>query len=263
MERLHDPSANAYGSIEHVYSIRDMDVITRKIADDEWTGLGSVIAESMYETMLDVGANALGHLGWVQRMSLTERIAEEVSSTVEKTLYKIRTQLGSTFDQGPHSVPEQLLTSLHKLLRHELGSIIGLDDQESFNHNGRDLSLVVLSSVSDAIESYCGITNINAPFFNLSNEIEHRIRDRRKQLLLKHSKGYENVRDIMQDIEQSREEWVHDTMGKRAARNYEFGEVTTHAGNAHGHREEKRAREGRRSNVLNALFQDLDGILMP
>lgn len=263
MERLHDPSANAYGKIEHVYSLRDMDIITRKVADDEWTGLGSVIAESIYETILDVGDDALGQRGWVERMSLTERIAEEVSSTVEKTLYKIRSNPSSTFDIGPHSVPEELLTSLYKLLRHELDAIIGLDDNESFDYNGRDLSLIVLSSVSDAIESYCGITNINAPFFNLYNEMEHRVRDRRKQLLLKHSRGYETVQDIVRGIEQSRAEWVRDTMGKRAARNYEFGEVTTHAGNAHGHREEKRAKDGRRSNILNALFQDLDGILMP
>ena len=50
--------------------------------------------------------------------------------------------------------------------------IIGLGDDTSFDYNGHDLSLIVLSSESNAIESYCGITNINALFFNLSNSIQ-------------------------------------------------------------------------------------------
>ena len=83
MERLHDPSTNAYGSVEHIYSLHDIETITQKIADDEWTALGSVIAETMYETILDVGDGALRQRGWVERMSLSNRIAEEVSSAVE------------------------------------------------------------------------------------------------------------------------------------------------------------------------------------
>lgn len=263
MERLHDPSANPYGSVEHVYSIRDIEVVTQKIADDEWTGLGSVIAETMFETILDVGDDALGEMSWVDSMSLTDRIAEEVSSSVEKTLYKIRSQPSNTFDQGPHSVPQELLASLHTLLRHELGTIIGLQDGESFDYNGRDLSLIVLSSMSEAIESYCGVTNINAPFFNLANEMDHRVRDRRRELLVKHSRGYENVRDVMSDIEGSRKEWVRDTLGNAAAKNYEFGEVTTKAGNEHSHMKEEKVRKVRQTSILNALFQHLDGVLMP
>lgn len=81
--------------------------------------------------------------------------------------------------------------------------------------------------------------------------------------MLKHSRGYENVKDVMSDIEQSRKVWVRDVLGNAAAKNYEFGEVTTKAGNEHSHEKEKRARKVRRSNFLNALFQDLDGILMP
>jgi len=87
MERLHDPSTNAF-QVEHVYSLRDIDRITQKITDDEWSALGSVIAETMLETILDVGDDALKQRGWVERMSLTNRIAEEVSRVVEKTLYK-------------------------------------------------------------------------------------------------------------------------------------------------------------------------------
>jgi len=263
MERLHDPATVSYGPAEHVYSLHDIDVITQKITDDEWTGLGTVIAETMFETILDVGDDGLRQRGWVERMSLTNRIAEEVSSAVETSLYKIRSQPSNAFVQGPHALPEELLTSLHTLLRHELGTIIGLDDDLSFDYNGRDLSVIVLSSVSEAIESYCGITNINAPFFNLSTEMEHRIRDRRRELLVKHSKGYEDVNNVKEDIEKSREVWVREVLGNRAARNYEFGEVTTKAGNEHSHEKEKRVRQGRQFKILNALFQDLDGVLMP
>lgn len=263
MERLHDPSTNSYGRAEHIYSLRDIDAITRTIGDDEWTALGSAIAEAMYETILDVGDDALGQRGWVERMSVTNRIAEEVSKSVEKTLSKIRSQPNGSFDQGPHPLPEELLSSLHALLRHELGTIIGLDDGTAFDYNGRDLSLIVLSSVSDAIESYCDVSNINAPFFNLSVEMEHRIRDRRRELLVKHSKGYENVKDVVEDIEQSRKGWMRQALGNKAAANYEFGEVTTKAGNEHSHEKEKKARENRQSSVFNALFQDLNGVLMP
>ena len=148
MERLHDPSTNAF-QVEHVYSLRDIDRITQKIADDEWSALGSVIAETMLETILDVGDDALKQRGWVERMSLTNRIAEEVSSVVEKTLYKIRSDPSTSFefDQGPHPLPQQLLSSLQTLLRHELGAIIGLDDDSKFDYDGRNLSLVVLSTV--------------------------------------------------------------------------------------------------------------------
>ena len=144
---------------------------------------------------------------------------------------------------------------MHTVLRHELGRIA----ESSFDCNSHDLSLLVLSAVSEAVESYCGITNINAPFFDLSTEMDHRIRDRRRKLLVKHSKGYENVRDIERDIESNRKGWVRDVLGNRAAKQYEFGEVTTKAGNKHSHQKEKAARDG----VMSALFNDLDGVLMP
>eukprot|EP01083_Nonionella_stella_P005700 16456_1 len=242
MERLHDPSANSYGRAEHIYSLRDIDAITRKISDDEWTALGSVIAEAMYETILDVGDDALKRRGWADRMSVTDRIAEEVSESVEKTLRKVRHQPSGSFDRGPHPLPEELVTSLQTLLRHELGTIVGLDEGAQFDHDGRDLSLIVLSSASDAIESYCGISDIDAPFFDLSDEMEHRIRDRRRELLVEHSKGYESVGDVAEDIERSRRGWTRRVLGNKAANNYEFGEVTTRAGNEHSHEKEKRAR---------------------
>ena len=40
--------------------------------------------------ILDMGDDELKQHGWVELMSLTNRIAKEVSSVVEKTLYKIR-----------------------------------------------------------------------------------------------------------------------------------------------------------------------------
>lgn len=177
------------------------------------------------------------------------------NSLPQKSLYRIRTQPGGTFDHDPHTLPKELLTSMHTVLRHELGRIA----ESSFDCNSHDLSLLVLSAVSEAVESYCGITNINAPFFDLSTEMDHRIRDRRRKLLMKHSKGYENVRDIEKDIESDRKGWVRDVLGNRAAKQYEFGEVTTKAGNKHSHQKEKAARNG----VMSALFSDLDGVLMP
>ena len=80
-----------------------------------------------------------------------------------------------------------------------------------------------------------------------------------RKLLVKHSKGYENVRDIEKDIESDRKGWVRDVLGNRAAKTYEIGEVTTKAGNKHSHQKEKAARNG----VMSALFSDLDGVLMP
>jgi len=263
MERLHNPSTNSvFGSLEHIFSLKEIDTITQKIADDEWTALGSVMAESMLEMILEVGENALNQRGWVERMSVINRIAEEVSSAVEKSIYRIRSQpsRGTTFDQEPHHLPDELLSSMQTLLRHELNTLIGgsLDSSSdntaptaSFQYNARDLSILVISSLSEAIESYCSITNIHAPFFNLVNVMEDKIRSRRRELLVKHCRGYETVDDIVRDIENSRMHWLRDVLGKRAAKNYEFGEVTTKVGNEHSHEKERR---GTRRNILNGLL---------
>lgn len=156
---------------------------------------------------------------------------------------KLLKKLGSQpLHQGPHPLPEELISSLHDLLRQELATITG---KASFDYSGHDLSLLVLSSASDAIESYCGITNIDAPFFGLDQEVNHRIRSRRKQLLLKHAKGYESVKDIERDIEASRKVWVREVLGNKAAKHFHFGEVTTKGGNRHTHQEEKQKKEDR------------------
>ena len=83
MERLHDPSTNAFGPVEHIYSLADIDTITHKIEDDEWTALGSSIAESLLETVLDVCSFALRRMSWVDRMDITNQVAVDVSKTVE------------------------------------------------------------------------------------------------------------------------------------------------------------------------------------
>ncbi len=82
METLHDPSTNAYGHVEHVYSPCEVGEITKKISNDEWMALGSVIAETMLKTTLDVGDGALRRRGWVKRMTIINRIANEMSSAV-------------------------------------------------------------------------------------------------------------------------------------------------------------------------------------
>eukprot|EP01083_Nonionella_stella_P246562 855851_1 len=75
MECLHHP-ATAY-PIEHVYSLQEIAQITNKIANDEWTALGSVIAEQMLEMILDIGNEALAQRPGVDRMRITDKIAEE------------------------------------------------------------------------------------------------------------------------------------------------------------------------------------------
>ena len=83
MERLHDPSSNAYGRMEHVYSSHKVGVITPKISDNKWMAIGSVIAETMLETILDARDDALKKREWVKRTTVMNRIAKEVSSAVE------------------------------------------------------------------------------------------------------------------------------------------------------------------------------------
>ena len=80
-------STNAYSSVEHVYSPHKVGVITQKISDSEWMAIGSVIAETMLKTILDVGGDVLKKRGWVERTTVTNRIAKEVSSTVEVSCY--------------------------------------------------------------------------------------------------------------------------------------------------------------------------------
>ena len=329
MERLHDPSTNHYGRVEHVYSPREIGTIAQKVYDDEWTALGSVIAETMLETILDVGDDALSGRGWVEKTTVTNGIAEEVTSAVEvrlrrlfpppsslappspppkkyislrprsrecalssfsqpppvasiicffsdcdeshlastqKALHNVRSQPVGGFDRGPHSIPRELLTPLHALLRHSLNAIVGLDGTTTdapFRYDGRDLSLLVRSAVTEAIESYCGIANANAPFFDLVGEMDRRASSRRRDLLAKHSRGCESVRDVLDDIESSRLTWLREVLGSRAVVNYEFGEVTTKAGNGHSHEKERTARRGRRFEILKGLFRDLEGVLMP
>lgn len=164
---------------------------------------------------------------------------------------KILNKLGAQpLHQGPHPLPEELISSLHNLLLQELATITGT---ATFDYSGHDLSLLVLSSVSDAIEAYCGITNIDAPFFGLNQEVNHRIRSRRRKLLIKHAKGYESVKDIERDIVASRKVWVRDVLGSKAAKNFHFGEVTTKGGNLHTHREEKQKKE-ERARLLSSLL---------
>eukprot|EP00984_Skeletonema_dohrnii_P013798 scaffold5751_cov115-Skeletonema_dohrnii-CCMP3373.AAC.3 len=251
MERLHDTSTNGFGPIEHVYSLKDIDYVTRKIAEDEWMALGTAIAEAMYEMILDVGDEALHEMGFVERMSVTDKIAEDVTSAVEKIINKLGAQ---PLQQGPYPLPEQLISSLHSLLCQELATITGTT---TFNCSGHDLSLLLLSSVSDAIEAYCGITNIDVPFFQLNQEVSHRIRNRRWQLLLRHAKGYESVKDIERDIEASRKHWVRDVLGGKAAKNFHFGEVTTKGGNLHTHQEEKQKKEKRARLLSSLLYLDV------
>ena len=160
---------------------------------------------------------------------------------------KIRAQPMSGSKQP---LPEELLSSLHSLVCNELATITGT--KSVYDSSDHDLSLLVLYCLCDSIESYCGIANINAPFFGIEM-IQNRIRSRRRTLLVKHHKGYESVTDIEKDIESSRQEWMKHILGNEAAKNYHFGEVTTKAGNRHSHQDEKKKKE-KRVKLLSSLL---------
>lgn len=265
IERLHAPRDGAAGAAGRVYSLADIDRVTRTVADDEWAGLGSVIADCMLETVLDIGDAVLQKMSFVDEITLTNRIAAEVSNAVEKTLQNIRAQEHASFDVG-HDLPGELVASLRALLRHELSVLAGVDDEDGSALDGysAQLSLIAESAVHDAVEEYCGLADSRAPFFSLAHEMENRIRDRRRELLVRHSRGYEGLSDIEDDIRESRRRWTRSELGGGAARSFELGVVTTKLGNGHSREmERKEAVARQRSGLWKALTQDLDGVLMP
>jgi hypothetical protein len=66
--------------------------------------------------------------------------------------------------------------------------------------------------------------------------------------------------NVLKDIKLSRLTYLHDVLGARAARNYEFSKVMTSAGNGHSHKKERMARQGRQFEILTSLFWDLEDI---
>lgn len=142
--------------------------------------------------------------------------------------------------------------------------MIGLDPAtQSFDYDGRDLSIVVVAAATDAIEKYCDVADVHAPFFSLTSEMESRVRGRRRELLLKHARGFESVKDVAEDVRTSRREWARTALGEgggggaRAAAVgdsvAEWGEVTTRAGNERCHRRERRVRDNRREAIASIL----------
>jgi hypothetical protein len=120
------------------------------------------------------------------------------------------------FDCGPHSIPWDLLVSLHALLRHSLNVIVGFDRSNTpFCYSGRGLSLLVLSVATEAVKLYCGIDNASAPFFGLACKMDQRMLDRQGDLLSRHSRGYEGMCDVLNDTVA----WSREVLGSRAAMN--------------------------------------------
>ena len=84
----------------------------------------------------------------------------------ESPLRDVRSQPAGGFNCGPHSIPCNLLASLHALLRRSLNVIVGLDGSNMpFSYSGQDLSLLVLLAATKAVKLYCGVDNASAPFF--------------------------------------------------------------------------------------------------
>ena len=65
-----------------------------------------------------------------------------------------------------------------------------------------------------------------------------------EDLQSRHSRGCEGVRDVLDDIKSSTLAWMRKFLGSRVAVNYEFGKVTTRAGNRCSHEKERVARWG-------------------
>ncbi len=57
--------------------------------------------------------------------------------------------------------------------------------------------------------------------------------------------------------------WPREVLGARAARNCEFGEVGTGAGNGHGRKKGRTVRRGGQLVVLTGLVRYLEGIFLP
>eukprot|EP00569_Conticribra_weissflogii_P000690 CAMPEP_0171357386 /NCGR_PEP_ID=MMETSP0878-20121228/46213_1 /TAXON_ID=67004 /ORGANISM="Thalassiosira weissflogii, Strain CCMP1336" /LENGTH=263 /DNA_ID=CAMNT_0011863429 /DNA_START=222 /DNA_END=1013 /DNA_ORIENTATION=- len=263
MERLHDPSANTYDPLEHVYCLDDINEITKKVADDEWIALGSAIAEAMLETILDIGTDALKAMGREERATSQERMAKDISNAVEASLDMIRYQ-PIYHECGNHLLPDEILSPLQAVMRSELQLLLPFQE-DLLDQRSSDIQLLALSSINEAVESYCGVANVNAPFFNLASEMHQRIRKRRRELLVKHSRGYENVKDVERDIEKNRKKWLHIMFGRHAASDYKIGEthrVMTKLGDISKEAKRQRNREARKKFLL-VLFSDLNGVLLP
>ena len=108
----------------------------------------------------------------------------------------------------------------HALLRRLLNVIIGLNKSDMpFRYSRRDLSLLVLSGATEAVESYCGVDNMSALFVNLTCEMDRRMSDQWGGLLLRHLRGFEGMHNVLDDIESSRLAWMCEVLGSRAAMN--------------------------------------------
>lgn len=247
IERLHDGPTNCYGPLEHVYSLKDINTVTLKVSDDEWTALGIVVAESVLETVVDFSGVFLEQMQGADRDNFTRSLSYKISETVTTEFFEVRSNKYGPYISQSH-IPEGLVFELNSLIRRELHSLVG---QESFDC--RDLSTLVNAVVSEAVESYCG-KDVRAPFFSLSSEMNRRIKDRRRRILVKHSKGYESVKDVIDDIEENRKLWVREELGSDAAANFEFGKVTT---------KWETTKQREHSSFMAALFSDLNGVLIP
>ena len=97
-----------------------------------------------------------------------------------------------------------------------LNIILGLDRSNTpFRYRGRNLSLLVLLALTDAVESYCGVDNASAPFFGLARKMDQCVSDRWGDLLSRHFRGCEGIRNVLNDIMA----WTHKVLGPRAAVN--------------------------------------------
>jgi hypothetical protein len=163
----------------------------------------------------------------------------------QKAQHNVQSRPAGGFNHGPHSIPCNLLMSLHALMWRSLDIIIGLDGSGTpFRYSGHNLPLLILVAATKVAALYRSVDNTSAPFFDLTREMDRHVLDQRGDLLSRHSRGCEGVQDVLNDIKQSRLAWTCKVLGSRAAVNYKFDKVTTRAGSGCSHERERAARWG-------------------
>ena len=85
-----------------------------------------------------------------------------------------------------------------------------------------DLSIELDKRVKGAVAGYCGTDEYQ--FGDLSKEIDQRVKNRVSDYI---GKDEYEFGDISKEIENKRREWVKGYLGEDAAKEYQFGDLTT------------------------------------
>ena len=87
-----------------------------------------------------------------------------------------------------------------------------------------DLSIELDKRLKGAVSDYCG--NDEYAFGDLSKEVDQRVKNRVADYI---GKDEYEFGDISKEVENKRREWVKGYLGDDAAKEYQFGDITTKA----------------------------------